>query len=291
MIPQRLRRSPRFLAAARTLAGLAPTWAANRVARPCFVVGSGRSGTTMLASMLDMHPEIAVVPTEANHLWHPRSYPWHQWPDYGGAPYWIDPVAFSRHSAGLHLQPGAVTPSVRAAFGAYQALTGRPVVVNKSVMINFMLQEVSELFPDACFIVCRRDGRSVAYSFAVKELPKITSNPIYGQRGYPNDFEFVLRHQAKLWNDTNAEISRHFSGPGRNSRVLEVRYEDLCSAPGEVLKKIAGHLSVSPSGFDSAAVMPESGRNTKAASGLSAEAFQMATEIMRPQLVALNYPA
>ena len=290
MIPDRIRRSPRLLAAARAFAGAVPGWSAARLARPCFVVGSGRSGTTMLATMLGMHPDIAVVPTEANHLWHPRSYPWHQHPEYAGAPYWVDPVGFSRQSAALHRQPGQVKPPVRAVFGAYQAACRRPVLINKSVMINFMLEEVGELFPEASFIVCRRDGRSVAYSFAVKELPKITSNPIYGERGFPNDFEFVLRKQAQRWNDTNDAITRYFSGPGSQRKVLEVRYEDLCSRPEPILQAIAGHLGVGNEGFRAASSMPQAGRNVKASSGLSADSLAAATDIMRPQLLALQYP-
>ena len=76
-------------------------------------------------------------------------------------PIWAESgQAFAR--ASLDSRSAADDQRLRAAFGAYQRLTRGRYLVNKSIMITFMVEYVLDVFPDARFIHLLRDGRSVA---------------------------------------------------------------------------------------------------------------------------------
>lgn len=40
-----------------------------------FIVGTGRSGSTLLVDILGSHSELVAFPGEANELWHPKLFP------------------------------------------------------------------------------------------------------------------------------------------------------------------------------------------------------------------------
>ena len=65
--------------AARALGRTFPRRFAPMLHDPVFFIGSGRSGTNLLASFLRSHPEISVFPGEANDLWHPALYRGRSW--------------------------------------------------------------------------------------------------------------------------------------------------------------------------------------------------------------------
>jgi hypothetical protein len=128
------------------IATAAPRWAAARVRNPLFFVGSGRSGTNLLASLLASHPVIAVYPYEANDLWHPSSFPWHR---SAGVtpPIWQDARRFT--DASIESRSPRHDRKVRALLGAYETLKRGCCVVNKSAMVTFMIPHIVTAFP-AC---------------------------------------------------------------------------------------------------------------------------------------------
>ena len=169
----RLRASARlYERVARILARAFPAHMAAELHDPIFFIGAGRSGTNLLTDLLRSHPDLSVFPDEANDLWHPRLYPWSD-ARLDVPPIWADGQAFTR--ASLDSRSAADDQRLRAAFGAYQRLTRGRYLVNKSIMITFMVEYVLDVFPDARFIHLLRDGRSVALSFAQKDAKNISN--------------------------------------------------------------------------------------------------------------------
>lgn len=210
--------------------------------RPVFIIGCARSGTSVLKRLLGAHPEIDAYPSEANELWHPRSYPWHS-----GArrtpPLWQAPAAFTADS--LSQWPARHSERLRRVFGWHQRLTRRPVFLGKSSMINFMLVDVDRLFPDARFIHIVRDGRAVALSYAEKEHRKMLAAPeVYRDAGAWYDFDSLIRHMGRLWQATLAEINRQCTSLGWSAaeRYHRCHYEDLCADPSAVLTELLGFI-------------------------------------------------
>ena len=85
--------------AARYLARPAPGYFARKLRNPVFIIGSGRSGTTLLINTLAVHDDIATYSGEANDLWHPQTYPWRDSKHRDFLPpIWVDPEDFTRLS-------------------------------------------------------------------------------------------------------------------------------------------------------------------------------------------------
>ena len=253
---------------------------------PIFFIGSGRSGTNLLARILSSHPALSVFPSEANDLWHPKLYPWAE-STLDVPPTWADARAFAR--ASLQTRTPADDARLRAVFGAYQRLTRGEYMVNKSVLITFMLDHVLKIFADARFIHLLRDGRSVALSFAEKEAKKIARNPAKYQRyglALPQD-ELVLRF-AENWRDQMAEIDRHREQ--LSDRLFEMRYEELCSAPRDELARLADFLRVDASLFKAGGVTIRS-QDYKFARELSPATQKRVTALLASTLHRHGYDA
>jgi len=230
-------------------------WTAKRLAvlplpmaprRPVFIIGCARSGTSVLKRVLGRHPEIDGYPSEANELWHPSSYPWATGAK-RAAPLWRDPQGFTRDS--LTHWPAHHGARIRRVFALHQRLSGRPVFLNKSSMLNFMLPDVDRLFPDARFIHIVRDGRAVALSYALKEHPKmLQGEAIYRASGLWMSFEDLCERMAGLWVETLTEIEtqKRALGWDASGRYHECRYEDFCTTPLESAREIIAYLGLDP---------------------------------------------
>ncbi|HEV3486245.1 MAG TPA: sulfotransferase [Vicinamibacterales bacterium] len=207
---------------------------------PFFIVGSARSGTTMLRLMLNAHPEVAVPPesrfiTEMHHSL-----------AFGtGSGTGVDPDRFlgalERHrrfqtwdlpvaavAAEIAELDGAPTyaDAIAAAFRAYARAQGKTRWGDKTPRYVEDIPLLAELWPEARFIHLIRDGRNVALSYAdVSFGPK------------------TVGRAARLW------ASRVSSGcsAGRAlgpERYLEVRYEDLVEDAAGQVKVICGFLDL-----------------------------------------------
>jgi hypothetical protein len=156
-------------------AGLDPDLLARAAAAPpFFVVGSPRSGTTLVRMMLDCHPNLAV-PRESHFvvglagrrfrmarrpqlaieriLTHPRFAVWGLDPD------------LVRAAAGV-LGPRTYADAVRVAFATWAAAAGKARWGDKTPGYVSHIPLLARLFPDARFVHVIRDGREVAASVA-----------------------------------------------------------------------------------------------------------------------------
>ncbi len=278
--PARLWRESALGRLAGLTARVAPGWSARRLARPHFVIGTGRSGSTALRRALSGHPELAVYPGELNRLWHPRAYPWHRYRSEVPR-FWEEPRRFTKLSLERRGQPDA--RRLRARFGAYQAVLGRPVLVGKSSMIQFMVPYVLELFPDARFVHLVRDGRAVALSYARRVAAGAAhQNPA---------LDTILERVADYWRESVAEVERVSESAGlrRDGRLHELTYERLCSHPDEELTRLAAFLGVDPRPLLVSGAVAFEDRNWKSRQALGGEVMARLTEIMRPGLERHGY--
>jgi hypothetical protein len=198
-----------------------------------FIVGAGRSGTTLLRLILCGHSRLHVAPE----TWFirdllarfPREAPLspaqvsqaldiitshYRWPDLSV------PAAEFRDEAAKLMAPDlrAIVDLVyhRMAFAA-----GKPRIGDKTPVYVQCLPELAALYPDAKFIHLLRDGRDVALSY-------ISAG--WAHRCYQGDgFEWTQAVRA----------AKAFASTGR---MLELRYEALLTSPESEIRRVCAFL-------------------------------------------------
>ncbi len=226
------------------------------MARPPFpfIVGCGRSGTTLVRAMADGHPELAVPPE--SHFVVPmarrdRSGRFDVGPfldqlyTYDSFRLWdLDRVGLE---SALHdPAPRDYPDAVRAVFRAYAQERGKPRYADKTPGYVLHIAALSRLFPEAVFVHVVRDGRDVASSF--REL------------GWADSVE-----QAALHWRLRVRRGRRAGRALAPGRYHEVRYEDLVGDPEAALRQLCAaiELAYSPAMADPAARADEVIRTTR----------------------------
>ena len=127
------------------------------VEKPIFILGTGRSGTTILGIVLSMHREIGYLnePKAMWHLIHPHE-------DIIGN--------YSQTEAQYRLTAEDATNQMRQRaaqmFGAYLMATRSKRLVDKYPELIFRVDFVRAIFPDARFIFLVRNGWDTCHSIA-----------------------------------------------------------------------------------------------------------------------------
>ncbi|MDH4232718.1 MAG: sulfotransferase [Nitrospirota bacterium] len=125
------------------------------VEKPVFIIGTGRSGTTILGILLSMHRDVGFL-NEPKALWH-AIYPRE---DLVGS--------YDRGPAQYRLGAEEVTPEMIAAahriYGAYLFSTCSRRVVDKYPELIFRVPFVRRLFLDARFLFLVRNGWDTCHS-------------------------------------------------------------------------------------------------------------------------------
>lgn len=202
-----------------------------------FVVGCGRSGTTLVRAMLDSHPELAIPPesyfvSELAAEWAPgRAFAFDdllarlrghdRFARWGLA---IDAVA----EAGAAARPQTFADGIRCAFAAYAREKGKPRYGDKTPRYVQDLALLAELFPEARFVHVIRDGRDVALSFLDRE---------WGPK--------TVEEAARRWRK-RVKAGRRAASSLEPGRYLEVRYEDLFDDPSAELERVCALVEVDP---------------------------------------------
>lgn len=203
---------------------------------PFFIVGCGRSGTTLLRLMLDAHSQVAV-PAES-HFVDELIRRWPRFLDGGRvnadavvtfAGRWLDLMSIPRAEAAARL--GAledVTPSaaVDAIFRVYSNAQGKPRWGDKTPGYVMSMPLLAETFPGARFVHLLRDGRDVTLSYV--DQP-------FGPRN--------VWEGARFW-DQRVRAGRRSGRTLGPERYLELRYEDLVAEPREQLERVCALLDL-----------------------------------------------
>ena len=201
------------------------------------VVGSPRSGTTLLRLMLDTHPMLAIPPETGfipavqqlnagparlreAFFQQVTSFP----PD---APAWNDfqlsAEAFQRALADL--RPFSVAEGCRLFYKMYAARFAKPRWGDKTPLYCRSMAQIEQLLPEAHFIHILRDGRDAAASL----------------RGYWFSPGADMVTQAAYWREN--VLAAHAQG-SRCSHYLEVFFEDLVREPEPALRRICAFIKL-----------------------------------------------
>ena len=202
------------------------------MAHPFFIVGSARSGTTLLRLILNAHPDVAVPPESRFIV---ELYSNNDEVDvdtfltalsaHKRFQTWDIPIAVVRDEidrTGMI----AYSDAIRATYVAYARANGKTLWGDKTPRYVENLDLLARLFPEARFVHLIRDGRNVALSYA---------NVPFGPK--------TVGQAAALWAKRVMAGRDACDRIGRD-RYLEIRYEDLVEdAEGET-KDICGFLDL-----------------------------------------------
>ena len=198
-----------------------------------FIVGCGRSGTTLVRAVLDANPLIAVPPESffivdlAKH----RDEP------FTASAFVDDLLVHDRFAmwpcdheevrrAVLLDPPRDFAGAVRRVFAAYAESQGKPRYGDKTPRYVTHLPALAALLPEARFIHVVRDGRDVAPG-------------IVGMRWGPDN----LRGAAVYW-QRHVERGRSAGRALDPARYLEVSYEELVADPRPVVERICAFVDI-----------------------------------------------
>ncbi len=204
---------------------------------PIFIVGAGRSGTTLLRQILNCHPSLAIVP-ESHFI------PWfyNKLDTYGNlsekpnALSLINQIVSTDRFQKWSLQisnpndfyekykPNSYKNILMALYQEYAVQHGKPRWGDKTPAYVDALDILLTIFPSAQIIHLVRDGRDVYLSHK-----KVTWGPK------------TAESTAMYWVNClqNIAINRSLN----ESNLLEVRYEDLVTEPESQLKRICAFLN------------------------------------------------
>lgn len=197
-----------------------------------FVVGSGRSGTTLLRVMLDAHPALAI-PHESYFIeqlarradrfrshgaFDAKAFERELFRDARFQHWGLAPAAVSQRLD--EDAPADLAAAIRAVYGAYAHAQGKPRYGDKTPSYAMSVQRIADLLPEAVFIHLVRDPRDVAASYRRTSFGPST----------------VLGAAAR-W-QLLTETARRAGRPLGRDRYLEVRYETLVSSPEAVLAQV-----------------------------------------------------
>lgn len=208
--------------------------------KPLFIVGTPRSGTTLLSTLLDRHSKICIPPetqyfTEfCNKVSRSQADEWSKTE-------LINAAVTNRRICDLELSNQEVyaffskyeksLPNLlRAILEAYTERYGKVIAGEKSPKHIEHVFEILNAFPNAKIICIIRDGRDV-----VKSLLKVG----WAEPGNPRRLGLFCNE----WSDDAALTSRLQSTFGEEI-FLTVKYEDILAEPEKNLEKICRFIGV-----------------------------------------------
>jgi hypothetical protein len=209
--------------------------------KPFFIIGSGRSGTTLLRAILQTHPEVHIPPETyvlgrviKNYKRYSR-LPWRvlliiilaefeYHPEFG---------TFGISLRKLYHKLKACLPEeqnlahVLNSIYMFHANTVTPSAArwgDKTPMNTFYLDRILSVFPNALFIHMIRDGRDVVKSMLEAGRYK------------------TIHEAAARW-IRSVQIARDF-GKKYQGNYYEIKYEDLVKAPKDKIQVICNFLGL-----------------------------------------------
>ncbi|WP_031513565.1 sulfotransferase family protein [Desulfofalx alkaliphila] len=209
--------------------------------RPIFVIGAERSGTTLVMVLLGQHSRIAVP--EVGWLF-PRIYPWvHTYGDLNkdeNLRTLADEMLFGLNVNmwGMDLNPRTAVDELladikeRSFAGVYCAMHemyarkngNKPRWGQKTPHNVFFVRQIRECFPNAQFIHIVRDGRDASSDYLESSFG-------------PTNIFAAAESWKLCWN-----ASKEWREKLGSEDWLDIKYEDLCRKPVEVMQKVCDFL-------------------------------------------------
>ena len=176
---------------------------------PLFIVGSMRSGSTMLRLMLDSHPHIAI-PSETGFMG--AAVAAHRIPDWNFGEGWYERLGWSAAEMDERLRD-----FYDGMFRRYAAEQGKPRWGEKTPFHTAHIALMAQIFPDASFVGIVRHPGAVASSLHRR-------------------FHYGFAEAVTYWSDTNKQMLT--AGIALGDRFALCRYEDLVSRAEPVLREV-----------------------------------------------------
>jgi hypothetical protein len=211
-------------------------------APPVFIVGSQRSGTTLLRLLLNAHSRVAIpeegtfwMPLIRSHWRHPtRSISRQKVMTYlryitknPQFELWgMNPTVVIRRISNI-AQDISLCELMAEFYNEYARREGKEIWGEKSPSFFRKIIEIQRIFPEAKFIHIVRDGRDVYLSWK-NNRPGRSNIPV----------------AALEWKHKVEKIENSFKNLDQKQH-LTIRYEDLVNSKTEVLKKVCSFLNIS----------------------------------------------
>ncbi len=224
--------------------------APGKVERPVFIVGCGRSGTTILGKCLSLHPDITYL-NEPRDLWRHALVT----TDYISYRAWRDGTyKLDMYAADATVRSG---PRLHALFAHEVRRHGGRQLIEKTPINSLRMDLVKALFPDCIFIHICRHPLEVANSIAVQT-----------ERGLWWGSHDIKKHQIKRYAETVWKLGdvvsscttdrdfaliewRVYTSAVReafaampSSRYLEISYDDLLDDAGGTIHRLLSFMDL-----------------------------------------------
>ncbi|UCC38731.1 MAG: sulfotransferase [Candidatus Aminicenantes bacterium] len=243
----------------------------THIVKPIFIIGSGRSGTTILYNLLSVHPELCWFSNYTDIL--PR-LPYlaviHNVLDLPFVGEKMKKSILKKKPAKLAILPdeaqkiyhnyckfehrkkttehdltGDIEYRLKKTISIHLKSTGKKRFLSKQTANTQRIRIIHKMFPDAYFIHGIRDGRAVANSlYHVKfwnnmDIWWLGEKPSAWKKAGKEPIELCGLHWKK--NLEEIFINKHLF----ENRYIEVKYEDLARSTKKTIKKIAEFCELS----------------------------------------------
>jgi len=232
----------------------------RRVDKPIFILGTGRSGTTILGLVLSMHKDVGFL-NEPKALWHS-----------------VNPAddligSYSSEAAKYRLDGDNATDEIRhdahRLYGAYLACSLSNRIVDKYPEMLFRVPFLKSIFPDAKFLFLVRNGWAACRSienWSARHGKHISgdTHDWWGADGrkwkllvdqlVPDDSDFAPHaDQMRQWTNQSDMAALEWILSMREGirlmnrypgDIFQVKYEQLCSRPRDTLAKILAYANL-----------------------------------------------
>jgi len=247
--------------------------------RPIFIIGCPRSGTTMFVNTFKKHLDLADW-SEAGQIIQLKYY---------------DPNADHL----MEEKDGNFFDSARIMIflKVFILLKGRPRFVNKNPRNSLRIKYLKAFYPDALFVHLVRDGRAVVYSNLTQSHKDLFRRKLpFGGFCKPPEWRVYLQESslcslfAYQWKGIIKYVRSTAVDRLNPSNFLEVKYEDFCSKPHEVLSHVDKFCGLDPKRRDYVTI-PErfDSRNFKWKQNLNESQITEITQVISDLLVFYDY--
>lgn len=220
--------------------------------RPIFIVGAGRTGTTLMRSLLSAHSRIAITP-ETHFL--KRAESWgglssgfcddfdHFWTKFSSWVRFKDLGVDSERCLELigdHDGKVKYRDIFAAILRAYQEREGKPRAGEKTPKHTHYIGTLLEWFPDAKIIAMVRDPRAVVASrvkipWVTRTFCKVSlkDGVLLGKR------VMAVVHFAREWREIYCNVLPRWR---EDERMMLIHYESLVGAPREHMSQVCAFI-------------------------------------------------